>query len=335
MAPGAVMLDVGGLALTADEENLLTHPQVGGVILFSRNYRDLEQLLALVAAIRQRRPEILIAVDHEGGRVQRFRQGFARIPPMQSFLADYRSAPAQTLERVKDTGWLMASEVLACGIDISFAPVLDADDHRCAVIADRAFSPDPEEVSVLAGAFIAGMHEAGMAVTGKHFPGHGAVVGDSHLVQPVDERSYAEVAAHDLKPFRQLARQLDAIMPAHIVFPQVDPQPVGFSVRWLQDILRAELGFDGIIFSDDLSMAGAESAGTYSQRADAALAAGCDMVLVCNNRTAALEVIEHLQARAVAPVSRLSRMRMRRQLHWYDLRQSSRWQHLAAPLVDA
>lgn len=334
MAPGAVMLDVGGLALTEAEEKLLTHPQVGGVILFSRNYQDLDQLLALVAGIRQVRPEIIIAVDHEGGRVQRFRQGFARIPPMQSFLADYRKAPAETLARVKDTGWLMASEVLACGIDISFAPVLDVDDHHCAVIADRAFSPDPDEVSVLAAAFIAGMHEAGMAVTGKHFPGHGSVTGDSHLEQPLDNRSFAEIEAHDLKPFRQLAPQLDAVMPAHIVFSRVDPLPVGFSARWLNDILRTRLAFDGVIFSDDLSMAGAESAGSYAQRADAALAAGCDMVLVCNNSAAALAVVEHLQASGVGPVSRLARMRMRKQVHWDDLRQSSRWQHLVAPLVE-
>ncbi|AFU97466.1 beta-N-acetylhexosaminidase [Simiduia agarivorans] len=332
MTVGVVMLDVAGLALTPYDKALLKNPQVGGLILFSRNYRDREQLMALVTSIRACSPDIVIAVDHEGGRVQRFRDGFTRIPAMQSFLPAYRTAPAATLARVRDVGWLMASELLACGIDISFAPVLDVDDHHCQVIADRAFSPDPSEVVVLAGAFMDGMHEAGMATTGKHFPGHGSVTGDSHLVQPIDDRPLAQVTAHDLIPFARLAPKLDAVMPAHIVFSQVDDQPVGFSAHWLKTVLRGQLNFNGVIFSDDLSMAGAESAGSYAARADAALKAGCDMVLVCNQREAAQEVVQHLSELAQPGSERLPAMRARKRCHWQDLHDNPRWQRMAAEL---
>ncbi|UTA49390.1 beta-N-acetylhexosaminidase [Simiduia sp. 21SJ11W-1] len=337
MSAGVVMVDVAGTALSAEDAELLRHPQVGGLILFSRNFENLTQLQALVQAVRECSPDILIAVDHEGGRVQRFRTEFSAIPAMQSFLPDFRKNPQATLSAVRDVGWLMASELLATGIDISFAPVLDVDDHHCKVIADRAFSPEPLEVVQLAGAFMRGMHEAGMATTGKHFPGHGSVTGDSHLVQPVDERSFDEIAAHDLVPFKQLLPQLDAVMPAHIVFPQVDARPVGFSAHWLGRCLRQDMGFEGMIFSDDLSMAGAHSAGDYAARADAALGAGCDMVLVCNDRAGSWQVVKHLEACATAPSVRIASMRMRRRVHWDDLRQMSRWQHLVSglPGIDA
>ncbi|BFM11476.1 beta-N-acetylhexosaminidase [Simiduia litorea] len=332
MALGVVMVDIEGTSLNDEDKQLLSHPQVGGLILFTRNFESLAQLQQLVFAIRECRPNVVIAVDHEGGRVQRFREGFSRIPAMQSFLDDFRLDAEASLEQVRQIGWLMASELLACDIDISFAPVLDVDDNHCKVIANRSFSPRPQEVVTLAGAFIRGMHEAGMAVTGKHYPGHGSVTGDSHLVQPVDPRSLTQIQHHDLIPFTQLIDQLDALMPAHIVFPDVDHLPVGFSKTWLQKKLRQELQFDGVIFSDDLSMAGAESAGDFTARADLALAAGCDMVLVCNDRAAALKVVEHLAAQAVAPSERISRMRMRKRVHWDDLRLDARWQQVVSLL---
>lgn len=306
------MLDLSGLELTADERTLLTEPLVGGVIFFARNYASPEQLSALVAEIRSIRPELLLAVDQEGGRVQRFKEGFTRLPAMQAFLPLYRQDAESTLKLVQDAGWLMAAEVLSLGVDFSFAPVLDVDDAHCSVIADRAFSADAAEVASLAGAFIDGMHEAGMASTGKHFPGHGAVTGDSHLVLPVDERSWDDIAQRDWVPFEKLAKRLDAVMPAHIVFSQIDTQPVGFSSLWLQEKLRGELNFDGVIFSDDLSMEGAAGAGGYGERAELALAAGCDMVLVCNNRDGAIEVIRRLKSTNPEISSRLPSMARRR-----------------------
>lgn len=319
------MMDLAGLELTPEERQLLTEPLVGGIIIFARNYATPEQLQALVKDIRSIRPELLLAVDQEGGRVQRFKTGFTLLPPMQRFLGMYRENPQGALELVRDTGWLMAAEVLSLGLDFSFAPVLDVDDERCAVIADRSFSPDPEEVALLAGAFIDGMHEAGMACTGKHFPGHGGVTGDSHLVLPVDERPWEEIAGRDWLPFQKLASKLDAVMPAHIVFAQMDVKPVGFSSFWLQEKLRGELNFQGVIFSDDLSMEGAAAAGGYGDRAEAALDAGCDMVLVCNNRDGALEVIQRLKSRQQAYSSRLQSMARRRDWEAGELHKLPRW----------
>ena len=294
--PGSLMLDIEGTRLQPGDRELLLDPQVGGLIFFARNFTDRDQIAALAAAVRELRPGLLLAVDQEGGRVQRFKAGFTRLPPMQVFDRLYVEGPAAALALAQDTGWLMAAELIDCGLDFSFAPVLDADSDRCGAIADRAFSADVERVTALAGAFITGMHEAGMAVTGKHFPGHGAVVADSHLEMPVDERSWEVLAAADLLPFARLVGRLDAMMPAHILFPAVDRRTVGFSPVWLQQRLRQELGFDGVIFSDDLSMEGAGVAGGYAQRAEAALRAGCDMVLACNNRDGALQVLAHLHA---------------------------------------
>ncbi|MEX1033321.1 MAG: beta-N-acetylhexosaminidase [Cellvibrionaceae bacterium] len=320
------MLDLEGGQLSPDEETLLTNPLIGGIIFFARNYDSREQLQQLVEHIRAIRPDVLLAVDQEGGRVQRFRTGFTRLPPVQVFLSGYRADPAATLALVTDVGWLMAAEILTMDIDFSFAPVLDVDEGYCQVIGDRAFSPRAEEVTALAGAFIAGMHEAGMAVTGKHFPGHGGVTGDSHLVLPVDERPWEEILARDWEPFRALGNTLDAVMPAHIVFSELDRQPVGFSRFWLQDKLRGELAFRGVIFSDDLSMEGAAVGGDYGDRAELALAAGCDMVLVCNNRDGALEVIDRLKARTIQHSSRLPAMRKRRAWDWPSLESHTRWQ---------
>lgn len=320
------MLDLAGLQLTAEERKLIAEPLVGGIIIFARNYSSPPQLRSLVAEIREVRPELLLAVDQEGGRVQRFRSGFTVLPPMQRFLPLYREQPEETLELVRDAGWLMATELLSTGLDFSFAPVLDVDDVRCAVIADRSFSPDPMEVVYLAGAFIDGMHEAGMACTGKHFPGHGGVAGDSHLLLPVDDRPWEELAQRDWLPFEKLASRLDAVMPAHIVFSQMDSRPVGFSSFWLQQKLRGELDFDGVIFSDDLSMEGAAEAGSYGDRAEQALAAGCDMVLVCNNRAGALEVVERLKSSGQTFSRRLSSMTRKREWHLEELAKCERWQ---------
>lgn len=320
------MMDLDGFELTADERELLTEPLVGGIIFFARNYATPEQLSSLVAEIRRIRPELLLAVDQEGGRVQRFKTGFTKLPPMQQFLALYREDPEATLALVRDAGWLMAAEVLSLGVDFSFAPVLDVDDEHCSVIADRSFSPDPLEVARLAGAFIDGMHEAGMACTGKHFPGHGAVTGDSHLVLPVDDRSWDAIAQRDWLPFEALADRLDAVMPAHIIFSQLDSQPVGFSSYWLQEKLRGELKFNGVIFSDDLSMEGAAGAGSYGDRAELALAAGCDMVLVCNNRPGALEVIQRLKGRVPDFSPRLASMAKRQDWNREQVQALTRWQ---------
>lgn len=329
---GPVMLDVEGTALSAEDRELLRHPLVGGLIFFARNYRDRDQLQALVASIREVRPEILLAVDQEGGRVQRFREGFTRIPSMQVLAG--RADAAQ----LRDAGWLLAAELRASGIDFSFAPVLDADDSHCRIVGDRSFAADPAQVAGLVRPFMEGMHEAGMATTGKHFPGHGHVLEDSHEELPEDERTLDEVMSTDALPFVECmgAGELDAVMPAHIRFVQVDRRPVGFSRLWLQQILRAELGFNGVIFSDDLSMEGAGAAGGYGARIRAALDAGCDMGLVCNNRQGALEALEALEGfvPSAAASARLLRMRGRPDaISWEALEQSGRWQDTRAWLA--
>ncbi|OOZ44323.1 beta-N-acetylhexosaminidase [Solemya velum gill symbiont] len=297
MTIGPVMLDLVGTTLLDEDIERLVHPASGGIILFSRNYESPEQLHRLISRVRKvAGREYIIAVDHEGGRVQRFRNGFTRIPPM-AWLGDlYQKEKSKALEYAHELGWLMAAELRDYDIDISFAPVLDLDFGICDVIGDRAFQSDPLIVTNLAGAFIAGMHEVGMLATGKHFPGHGAVSGDSHLELPVDSRLFVEIGMADLIPFERLVQKgLDAIMPAHVIYESCDPNPAGFSPYWLQQVLRKQLGFDGVIFSDDLTMEGAAFAGTYPERANAAFTAGCDMVLVCNNQQAAEQVLESIK----------------------------------------
>ncbi|MBN8431755.1 beta-N-acetylhexosaminidase [Microbulbifer salipaludis] len=329
---GPVMIDVEGTELTTEDRELLRHPQVGGLIFFARNYRDRPQLEALVADIRSERPGILLAVDQEGGRVQRFRDSFTRLPSMQAL-----SAQADR-QQLKDVGWLLAAELLAVGIDFSFAPVLDADDNFCRIVGDRSFACDPLALAAKARPFMAGMHEAGMATTGKHFPGHGQVLEDSHEELPVDHRTLEEVLAADGQPFADCiaAGELEAVMPAHIRFEKVDENPVGFSRFWLQEILRKRLGFDGVIFSDDLTMEGAGAAGGYAERIRAAMQAGCDMGVVCNNREGALEVLSALEGYEPNPLSsrRLERMRGKPVIeNWASLEQSSRWQATRAWLA--
>lgn len=326
MALGPLMLDLEGVSLTDEERDLLLQPSVGGVILFTRNYQSCDQLKALTAQMRALRPELIIAVDHEGGRVQRFREGFTRVPPMRKLGELYQLEPAQAELAAKHIGWLIAAELLVHGVDLSFAPVLDLDREISEVIGDRAFSNNPDTIIALAGALIEGFHAAGMSATGKHFPGHGGVAADSHLAIPVDERPYPEIAASDLQPFKALAGILDAVMPAHVIYAAVDPQPAGFSRHWIQRVLRQQLGFEGVVFSDDLSMEGATVAGCFAERAEAALTAGCDMVLVCNNRSGALEVLEYMK-RNNRPVShRLQGLKRATQLTDVCLEEDPAWQ---------
>lgn len=304
---GSLMLDVEGRWLTAEDRHILRQPHVGGIILFSRNIEHPQQVRELCRSIRQLRPELLIAVDQEGGRVQRLRRGFTRLPAMQTIAG--AAAPQAS---ARQAGWLMAAEVLSVGIDFSFAPVLDLDYGHNSVIGQRAFGRTPEQVIALGGAFMDGMRQAGMATVGKHFPGHGWVSADSHFEIPVDERSLAEIRASDLQTFAALAGQMDGVMPAHVIYSQVDEKPAGFSRFWLQQILRSELGFAGLIFSDDLSMAGAGVAGDMHERTRAAIGAGCDMILVCNDRAGAEQALACLQRDATQPASRLAAMRARR-----------------------
>ena len=315
MATGRLMLDVQGYELTNEERALLRHPEVGGLILFSRNYQSKAQLQALVADIRQQCADILIAVDHEGGRVQRFRDEFVRIPPMKKLAELWLGDPVASQQWAEDLGWLMAAELVELDIDISFAPVLDIDWARSEIIGDRAFGTQTDQVIALASCFMKGMHAAGMAATGKHFPGHGWVAADSHLDIPVDERSFESIRNVDLVPFRVLVSQgLEAIMPAHIIYQQIDEHTAGFSSFWLKQVLRQELGFSGVIFSDDLSMEGATVAGSFAQRAEAALAAGCDMVLVCNHPEGAKQVLSFLESYPKGNTVSIQTMR-RKSLH--------------------
>ncbi|MGB1254338.1 MAG: beta-N-acetylhexosaminidase [Thiolinea sp.] len=311
MTTGCVMLDLEGTELSAEECELLAHPKVGGLIYFSRNYESAEQITALSQAVREASPTpIMIAVDHEGGRVQRFRDQFTRLPAVAGLGRQYETDPLAALQAARQSGWLMAAEVRAVGIDFSFAPVLDLDYGISDVIGDRAFHRQATIVAKLADAYIQGMRDAGMASTGKHFPGHGWVRADSHKAIPRDERTAEQIMAEDMQPFCELFKcGLDAVMPAHVIYEQVDNQPAGFSKIWLQDILREQLSFDGVIFSDDLSMEGATVAGGYAERADAALDAGCDMALVCNNRAGAIDVLDNAKLEvSTASSQRLERM---------------------------
>jgi len=312
MSLGPVMLDLGGLTLTAQERERLHHPAVGGVILFARNFESPRQLMELTGELRTlRSPELLVAVDQEGGRVQRFQNGFTRIPAMRAFGRRWASGAKEAQNLAQAAGYVIAVELRSHGVDFSFAPVLDVDFGASSIIGDRAFSDDPAIIAMLAQAFVSGLKSGGVAAVGKHFPGHGYVKADSHVDVPVDERPLEAIEAADLQPYRGLiGRGLDAVMPAHVIYAAVDSRPAGFSPVWLRDILRGRLGFEGMIFSDDLSMEGASVAGGPLERAHAALEAGCDMVLLCNAPENAGALLEGLRAYSLDP-ARAERMRGR------------------------
>jgi beta-N-acetylhexosaminidase len=319
---GPVLIDIEGLAITDIERDKIKHPNTGAVILFARNYADPKQLADLTRSIRVARDgPILIAVDQEGGRVQRFRDDFTRLPPARRFV--------DTPELAEAAGWIMAIELLAVGVDFSFAPVLDVDCGISTVIGDRAFSDNSEQVVYLAGLFRKGMKKAGMAATGKHFPGHGGVAADSHEALPIDERDFETLRKHDLVPFQRLILQgLEAIMPAHVVYARCDDKPAGFSRFWLQQILREKLQFKGAIFSDDLNMDGAAYAGSYAERAQLAQAAGCDMLLICNNPVAAENILDALPVTEdEARTRRLSKMQGRASITRAQLLNDKTWQN--------
>lgn len=328
------MLDLRGPSLADDERELLQHPLVGGVILFARNYEDPRQLSELNREIHGlRQPPLLIAVDHEGGRVQRFHEGFSMLPACRYYGEVYNEDRTRGLELARQGGWLMAIELLAVGVDFSFAPVLDLDKGISQVIGDRAFHRQADAVSALAKQFMRGLKEAGMAAVGKHFPGHGAVREDSHHTVPVDRRRLEDIVMSDMIPFERLiSAALPAIMPAHVIYPEVDEKPAGFSAKWLGSVLRGQLGFQGAIFSDDISMAGAEVAGDYPQRTQTALDAGCDMILICNNQAGAIEVLDTLAIKPhPASLARLMRMHGRGPgISLTDLAKDENWRTVAA-----
>ncbi|OWW19405.1 beta-N-acetylhexosaminidase [Noviherbaspirillum denitrificans] len=327
---GPVMLDVVGTVLSDDDIRRIQHPLTGGVILFARNYEDRKQLVALTRAIHDVRPGVLIAVDHEGGRVQRFRtDGFTRLPAMRKLGELWDADVLASIKAATDVGFVLAAELRACGVDLSFTPVLDLDYGASGVIGDRAFHRDPRVVSVLAKSLNHGLTLAGMANCGKHFPGHGFVKADSHVDIPVDERSLKEILADDAAPYGWLGLGLAGVMPAHVIYPKVDKNPAGFSKKWLS-ILRRDFGFQGVIFSDDLSMEGASVAGGVVDGANAALAAGCDMVLICNSPDKADELLQGLKVKAT-PASKASASRIAAlvpqssAMHWEDLQDDPRY----------
>jgi beta-N-acetylhexosaminidase len=329
MSLGPLMVGIAGPRLTQEEREMLRHPLVGGVILFTRNYEDPEQLQGLAAAIHAvKESPLLVAVDQEGGRVQRFRDGFVSLPPMRQLghIHDRDVKKAKIYAQL--IGWLMAAELRAAGVDLSFAPVLDLDCGTSEVIGDRAFHRDPETVADLAHAFMVGMDLAGMRAVGKHFPGHGTAAADSHVVVVTDDRSYEDIAAEDLVPFERMIHYgLAALMAAHVVYPRVDATPAGFSRFWLQEVLRERLGFQGAIFSDDLGMAGAGAAGDMGERAEAALEAGCDMVLLCNEPAAVPALLTRLEGyRNPASQLRLARLHGRGKLDRTRVRMEPSWQ---------
>lgn len=307
MATGIIMADVAGTTLTDADKTFLANDTIGGVILFARNVESPEQVRTLTDQMRQISPALIIAADQEGGRVARFRTGFSPLPAMGKLGKLYDDNPDTACQLAYDTGYLMACEVLAVGVDISFAPVLDIDGCSL-VIGDRAFHADPQVVATLSARFIDGMNDAGMKATGKHFPGHGSIAPDSHVSDAIDYRSFDEIVAYDLISFQKNLHKLAALMPAHVIFSQIDDKPAGFSKIWLQDILREQLGYDGVLFSDDLSMKAAHVAGDVTLRVQSAIEAGCDMALVCNSREDALLAAQFAKTMPDVP-NRFARMK--------------------------
>ncbi len=336
MSLGPLMVDIAGTELAPEDLDVLSHPLVGGVILFSRNYRDPAQASALTAAIRAvRSPHLLIAVDHEGGRVQRFREGFTHLPAARLLGRHFDEDRREGLKLAQSVGWLLAAELRAVGVDFSFAPCVDLDYGVSEVIGDRAYHSDADTVAALGVATLLGMREAGMAAVAKHFPGHGALVADSHVALPVDRREFADLEA-DIRPYRALiGNNLAGVMGAHVVITAVDALPASLSGRWISQVLRGELGFHGCVFADDLSMAGAAAFGGILERVRLAFAAGCDVLLICNDRPAVELVLDGLGAvvGSAASQARLVRMRARGEPP-ADLHATRHWQDTAARIAD-
>jgi beta-N-acetylhexosaminidase len=333
---GNLILDIEGVELSREDQEILQHPAVCGVILFTRNYQSTEQLNALIQAIRNTTSKrLLIGVDQEGGRVQRFREGFISLPALRTIGHLYDEQPQKALYIAQQHAWLMATELLALDIDFSFAPVLDLDKSLSEVIGDRAFHGSPAIVSALGMAYLQGMRQAGMGAIGKHFPGHGSVAADSHTAIPIDTRPYDAIVKEDIVPFADMATYLTGIMPAHVIYSAVDPLPAGFSSFWLQTELRQRLGFTGAIFSDDLTMAGAAVVGSIAERAALALAAGCDALLVCNDRASAIAVLTLLENRQpydALTESRLQNMYGKATLPYNELHNTVAWRDAIAAL---
>jgi len=331
--PGPVLIGLAGLELAAGEAHWLRHPAAGGVVLFTRNYSNPAQLRALVGAIREAATApMLVCVDHEGGRVQRFRDGFTRLPALAVLGRMHADSPAQACDFAYRHGRVMATELLLQGVDLSFAPVLDLGSSSI-VIGDRAFDERPEVVAELAAHYLAGMHDAGMKTCGKHFPGHGSVLADSHTDDVVDPRSLADLEATDLAPFRATLDRLDAVMMAHVCYPEVDPSPAGYSSRWIGQHLREELGFTGTVFSDDLGMHAARVAGKLADRVSRSLAAGCDAVLICDPGEAAAYLASCDQAPAADP-NALLRLRGTCSVTAEELAMAAEWKHWQASLEE-
>lgn len=329
------MVDVAGTELSADDARVLSHPLVGSVLLFTRNYRDPRQLAALTASIRAlRTPHLLIAVDHEGGRVQRFREGFTRLPAARLLGRRFEEDRRDALSLAQSVGWLMAAELRAVGVDFSFAPCIDLDYGVNEIIGDRSFHSDPDIVGALGAATLLGMRDAGMPAIAKHFPGHGAVVADSHVALPVDRREYADLEA-DMRPYRTLIdNHLAGIMAAHVVFPAVDSLPASLSPRWITGVLRGELGFHGCVFADDLSMAAAGAFGDIVERAGLAIDAGCDVLPICNDRHSVESVLARLEAGGACAASQARLVRMRGRGEVGDLHSNRHWQETAARIAE-
>jgi beta-N-acetylhexosaminidase len=331
------MIDLVGTSINDQERELLLHPQTGGVILFTRNFESIAQIQQLISDIHSvREPHLLIAIDHEGGRVQRFHEGFTRLPPAQIYGQIFDNNAEQGRSMSEQAGWLMAVELRAIGVDFSFAPVLDLAHGVSGIIGDRAFHANADTAATLAYAFMHGMSQAGMQAVGKHFPGHGGVVEDSHLALPTDSRDYATLKRKDIHIFEHMIKNgLPAIMPAHVIYDKVDDKPAGYSSVWLQDILRTQLGFQGVIFSDDLTMEAACIAGSYDERAKQALDAGCDMVLVCNHTEGAAEVLRSLEDYSDPTAQiRLTRMHGKAGLSRDELLGSERWQQVSQTIAE-
>ena len=337
MSLGPLMLDVADLSLSSEDREILNHPLVGGVILFARNYESVQQVTSLIKEIHDlRRTPLLVAVDQEGGRVQRFKDGFTRLPAVADLGIIYNKDRKLARQLAEKTGWINAAELREVGADLNFSPVLDLDFSVSSVIGDRAFHRSPEVVADLAHSYMRGMEQAGMAAVGKHFPGHGAIAADSHETISIDERSYNDIRNEDMLAFERMIHfGMPAIMIAHIIYSQCHDQPAGFSGFWLKEVLRKELDFQGAIFSDDLSMKGAAGLGDIVDRADASLQAGCDMFLVCNDRDAAIKVIDGLKPEVdPASNSRLLRLQGRNVSDSPAVRETPQW-HQAAKAVES